>query len=80
MAYNDPQEVHGGECVLCHNWFADNEEGLDADDLCDDCAEEVEAEEAEQRERDAECEKPLSLAKPVKTDWLFIAGNLTGAK
>ncbi len=39
MAYNDPQDVHGGECAACRTWFPDNEQDLDADDVCDDCAE-----------------------------------------
>jgi len=34
----DPQNVRGGECDGCFNWFADNEEDLNADNLCDDCA------------------------------------------
>ena len=38
---SDPQEVHGGECVSCLNWFTDNEEDLDEHDLCDECATEA---------------------------------------
>ena len=76
MTYNDPQEVHGGECIRCGNWFADNEEDLDANDRCDDCAEEVAAEIAEE-EGDAEPEEPLTLAP--RTDWLGLAADITGA-
>ena len=77
----DPQEVYGGECVRCHNWFADNEEDLDANDLCDECAEEAEAEAAEERAREEESEneiiEPLTLAP--RTNWFALASNITGA-
>jgi hypothetical protein len=78
--YNDPQEVHGGECIRCHGWFADNEEDLDANDRCNDCAEEAEAEEAEERAREEESAnegvEPLSLAKPASTDWFGLASHI----
>jgi len=81
--YNDPQEVHGGECVRCLNWFSDNEEDLDEHDLCEECAAEVEAEEAEERALEEECAneiiEPLTLAKPDATDFFAIATDITGA-
>lgn len=77
----DPQEVYGGECVRCHNWFADNEEDLDANDRCDECADEVaaeiEEEEAALRESESEVIAPGLGYDPDK--WLFIASNITGA-
>jgi ribosome-binding protein aMBF1 (putative translation factor) len=74
MTYNDPQDVHGGECDHCGRTVRDNEQDLFAHGrlyVCEDCADEF----GEEPEDD----EPLSLAKPVKTDWLFIAGDLTGA-
>lgn len=38
MTYNDPQVVQGGECDGCFNWFADRDDDLNNDNLCDDCA------------------------------------------
>lgn len=73
----DPQEVYGGECVRCHNWFADNEEDLDANDRCDECADEVAAEIEEEEAALRESEEPLTLAP--RTDWLAIAADITGA-
>jgi hypothetical protein len=75
MTYNDPQEVHGSECPRCLNWFRDNEEDFDADGYCWTCSEEIEAAEAE--DRDDSDDEPLTLAKPVKTDWLKLAGQIT---
>lgn len=63
MTYNDPQEVYGGECAGCHDWVTDRDEDLDANDLCDDCAEEAE-------------DVPLFIAPPPRTDWLALAADL----
>lgn len=46
--YNDPQEVHGGTCQgPCGDWFPDNEEDLNANDICAACVEILAIEEAE---------------------------------
>jgi predicted amidophosphoribosyltransferase len=37
----DPQDVHGGECARCGQWFADNEHDLDQHGHCDDCAKDL---------------------------------------
>jgi hypothetical protein len=66
MTYNDPQEVHGGECCICGEWFADNEADLNADNVCDDC------DTAADDESD-----PLTLvAPPARTDWLALAADI----
>lgn len=72
MTY-DPQEVNGAECPRCLNWFRDNEEDFDADGYCWTCSEEIEAAEAEDRD-----DEPMTLAKPVKTDWLSLASAIVG--
>jgi len=66
MTYNDPQEVHGGECCICGEWFADNEAYLNADDVCDDCDIAIDDE-----------SDPLTLvAPPARTDWLALAADI----
>jgi len=37
----DPQDVHGGECAHCGQWFTDNEHDLDQSGHCDDCAKDL---------------------------------------
>ena len=39
MAYGDPQEVHGCECVKCGAWQADSWEDVDNFGWCHECAE-----------------------------------------
>lgn len=62
----DPQEIYGGECRDCGNWFADDEEDLDDAMRCDDCAEEHAA------EADS---PPPTLAR---ADWFSIAAGVLG--
>ena len=67
--YADPSVVHGGECCVCGEWFADNEQDLNADNVCDDCDTLVEDE-----------SDPLTLVSPpARTDWFAIATEITGA-
>jgi len=73
-----PWSVHAGTCDHCTREVSDGEQALYAWGklmVCNECYETLEAE-AEEEARDDE---PLSLAKPVKTDWLAFAGDLTGA-
>lgn len=65
--YNDPQAVHGGECCVCGEWFADNEQDLNAADVCEDCDSALDDESA-----------PLTLvAPPARTNWFALAADLT---
>jgi len=77
MTYNDPTEVHSGECDHCGRTVRDNEQDLFAHGrlfVCEDCADEL-----GNQPSDDDDDEPLSLAKPVKTDWLHLAGQITGA-
>ncbi len=73
MTYNDPQEVHGGECDECCGNVRDNEVDLypfGRKMVCGECFDALEAE-AEQDAREE--------AEEVSDKWLFIAGDITGA-
>ena len=37
----DPQDVHGGECAHCGQWFTDNEHDLNQSGYCDECAKDL---------------------------------------
>lgn len=64
MTYNDPTIVHGGECCVCGEWFADNEADLNADNVCDDCD-----------EQDTRIDV-ARLAPPLRTNWLALAADI----
>ena len=65
--YADPSVVHGGACCICGEWFDDNEQDLNAADVCDDCDTLAEDE-----------SDPLTLAAPpARTDWLALAADLS---
>lgn len=64
--YADPSVVHGGECCVCGEWFADNEADLNADNVCDDCDIAIDDE-----------SDPLTLVvPPARTDWLALAADI----
>ncbi len=69
--YEDTVMAETGCCESCGNRVDEGDNyGEDSDWLCADCnADRIEADDDD----DAE---PLSLAKPVRTDWLAVASSI----
>jgi hypothetical protein len=75
MRYESTIQSETGRCDCGVRVDEGDNYGMDGEWLCPDChAEQTEAGE----EQDAIFnDEPLSLAKPVKTDWLKLAGQIT---
>ena len=68
----DPQDVHGGECDACFNWFADRDDDLNANNICEECAAHRAADALEDARDVYECADAALRQAKADTDHLDI--------